>query len=134
VTNEEIERTMQFILEQQAQFATNIQKLEETQLRDSPRLQRLEDAFVQLVDLARTTDERLDAISTSQSRLEDVQTRLAEAQARTESRLAELADAQARTESTLVQLADAQARAETQIATLVATVDQYIKLSGNGSK
>jgi predicted nuclease with TOPRIM domain len=133
VTNDEIERTMQFILEQQAQFATNIQKLEESQLRDSPRLQRLEDAFVQLVDLARTTDERLDAIHSSQSRLEDVQTRLTDAQARTEARLAELAEAQSRTETTLVQLAEAQARAESQIVTLVSTVDQYIKSSGNGS-
>ena len=35
-----MQRTMQFIIEQQAQFAANIQKVEEAQLRDTPRLQR----------------------------------------------------------------------------------------------
>ena len=33
MTNEEMQKLMQFILEQQAQFAVNIQKLEEAQAR-----------------------------------------------------------------------------------------------------
>jgi hypothetical protein len=40
MTNEEMQKTMEFILEQQAQFALNIQRLQEQQLRDIPRLNR----------------------------------------------------------------------------------------------
>jgi len=40
MTNEEMHRTMEFIIEQQAQFATNIQRLQEERIRDNPRLTR----------------------------------------------------------------------------------------------
>jgi hypothetical protein len=52
MTNEEIQRTMEFILEQQAQFAANIQRLQEERLSDGPRLNRLEESFQLLVQLA----------------------------------------------------------------------------------
>ena len=45
MTNEEIQRTMEFILGQQAQFAANIHLLQEERIRDSPRLTRLEESF-----------------------------------------------------------------------------------------
>ncbi len=65
MTNEEIQKTMEFILEQQAQFATNIQRLQEERLRDSPRLARLEESFQLLVQLAQTTDNRLDMVDSN---------------------------------------------------------------------
>ena len=117
MTNEEMERTMQFIVEQQAQFTTNIQKVEEAQLRDAPRLQRLEAAFVELVELARTTDERLDSLT-------DSHRRLAEAQARTEGRVVELAEA---TERQISQLA---AHAEARLSALTVHVDQLAERTG----
>lgn len=40
MTNKEIQKTMEFILEQQAQFAANVQRLQEERLNDSPRLAR----------------------------------------------------------------------------------------------
>lgn len=46
MTNEEIQRTMEFILEQQAQYAARMQ-------RDESRLTRLEDAFVTLEQMAK---------------------------------------------------------------------------------
>lgn len=46
MTNEEIQRTMDFILEQQAQYAASLQ-------RDEPRLTRLEDAFAALAQMAK---------------------------------------------------------------------------------
>ena len=52
MTNEEIQRTMEFILERQAQFETNIQRLQEERLNDGPRLNRLEESFQLLVQLA----------------------------------------------------------------------------------
>ncbi len=35
MTNEEMERTMEFITEQQAQFAANIQRLQEERIHDN---------------------------------------------------------------------------------------------------
>jgi hypothetical protein len=53
MTNEEIQRTMEFILGHQAQFAANIQQLQEERRRDNPRLVRLEESFQLLVQLVR---------------------------------------------------------------------------------
>ncbi len=51
---EQMQSTMQFIVEQQAQHAVLMHKYEE-------RVGRLEDAFVTLTDLARNADERMDS-------------------------------------------------------------------------
>ncbi len=50
---EQMQSTMQFIVEQQAQHAVLMQKYEE-------RVGRLEEAFVTLTELARNADERMD--------------------------------------------------------------------------
>ena len=70
MTNDEMQKTMEFILAQQAQFAVNIQRLQEEQLRDKPRLARLEDSFQLLVELAESSDTRLDATDTHLNTLE----------------------------------------------------------------
>ncbi len=51
---EQMQSTMQFIVEQQAQHAVLMHKYEE-------RVGRLEDAFVTLTELARNVDERIDS-------------------------------------------------------------------------
>ncbi|MCA1575127.1 MAG: hypothetical protein LC770_11455 [Acidobacteria bacterium] len=51
---EQMQSTMQFIVEQQAQHAVLMHKYEE-------RVGRLEDAFVTLTELARNADERMDS-------------------------------------------------------------------------
>ena len=85
MTNEEIQKTMEFILQQQAQFAVNIQRLQEERLCDNPRLTRLEESFQLLVQLAQTTDTRLDAVESNMAAL-------AAAQVHTEERLSALID------------------------------------------
>lgn len=80
MTNEEIQKTMEFILEQQAQFATRMEK-------DEGRLTRLEDAFVTLVEIARVADERLDRVEERLGILSQKMAELVEAQAHTEERL-----------------------------------------------
>jgi hypothetical protein len=96
MTNEEMQKTMEFILEHQAQFAINIQRLQEERLADRPRLARLEESFQLLVQLAQTTDSRLDTIeSTTGTRfniLESNMAALAAAQAHSEQRLSALMD------------------------------------------
>ncbi|HEX8889317.1 MAG TPA: hypothetical protein VF779_09065 [Pyrinomonadaceae bacterium] len=53
MTNEEMQRTMQFLLEQQAQFTVRLQK-------DEERIARVENAVLLLTELARRADERMD--------------------------------------------------------------------------
>jgi len=99
MTNEEIQKTMAFILEQQAQFAVNIQRLQEEQVRETPRVTRLEDSFQLLVQLAETTDTRLDSHDSNMVKLEVNMVKLeanmavlAEAQAHSDARLSDLID------------------------------------------
>jgi chromosome segregation ATPase len=97
--NNEMQKTMEFILEQQAQFAVNFQRLQEEQLRDKPRLARLEDSFQLLVELAETTDTRLDetdsrvnTLEVNMVKLEASMATLAESQAHSDARLSALID------------------------------------------
>jgi chromosome segregation ATPase len=77
MTNEEMQKTMEFILEHQAQFAVNIQRLQEERLRDHPRLTRLEESFQLLVELAQSSDARLDAIeSTTDARFDALESNI----------------------------------------------------------
>jgi DNA repair exonuclease SbcCD ATPase subunit len=85
MTNEEMKKTMEFILEQQAQFAANIQKLQEERMRDDSRIKRLEESFQLLVQLAQSTDTRLDTLESNMATL-------AEAQTHTDERLSALID------------------------------------------
>ena len=52
MTNEEIQRTMEFIREKQAQIAASIQQAEEQRVRDTPRLAKLEESFQLVRQLA----------------------------------------------------------------------------------
>jgi len=92
MTNEEIQRTMEFILGQQAQFAANIQRLHEERIRDNPRLTRLEESFQLLVRLAENSDLRLDRLESSTSVLEANMAALAAAQTHADERLSALID------------------------------------------
>lgn len=78
MTNEEMQRTMEFIVAHQAQFAASMQRLDEERVRDAPRLARLEESslrleqsFQLLVQLAETTDARLDELESRVPRLEE---------------------------------------------------------------
>jgi len=99
MTNEEIQRTMEFILGQQAQFAANIHLLQEERIRDSPRLTRLEESFQLLVRVAESTDPRLDrlesntsAVEANMAGLEASMAALVAAQTHTDERLSALID------------------------------------------
>src|SRR5260370_35057268 len=85
-------RTMEFIIEQQAQFAANIERLQEERIRDNPRLTRLEESFQLLVQLAQTTDTRLDRLESTTFTLESSMAALSTAQAHTDQRLSALID------------------------------------------
>ncbi len=106
MTNEEMQKTMEFILEQQAQFAVNIQRLQEEQLRDIPRVTRLEDSFQLLVQLAETTDTRLDTLESNTVKLESNTVTLEANMVKLEANMAVLAETQAHSDARLSALID----------------------------
>ena len=103
MTEEDIRKTMEFILEQQAQFAVNIQRLQEERARDNARLARLEESFLLLVQLAQTTDSRLDRIESTTAAIES---RIESTTATLESNMAALAAAQTHADERLSALID----------------------------
>ncbi|CAN5206807.1 hypothetical protein BH18ACI2_BH18ACI2_19440 [soil metagenome] len=83
--SEEMERTMQFILEQQAQLTVKLDKLAErvdgiaekvdqmaeAQVKHESRTEQLEESFRLLVQLASNTDERLDMLAEAQAHTDE---------------------------------------------------------------
>lgn len=68
MTNEELDRKMDFIVEQQAQFTVDIQKLQEAHVQGEKRMSRLEGAFVSLYNSLTKTGENLDKIRENQQK------------------------------------------------------------------
>ncbi len=92
MTYKEVQKTMKFIAGRQAQFAVNIQRLQEERLRDNPRLTQLEESFQLLVRLAQNTDTRFDRLESLTTTLESNMAALAAAQTHTDQRLSALID------------------------------------------
>jgi hypothetical protein len=90
---------MDFILQQQAQSAASIQRLEEERIRDRPRQAELEKSFQVVVQLLQIQESRVDrvefdtaAVESRTSALESSMTALAKAQAHADERLSALID------------------------------------------
>ena len=103
---------------------SNIQEVVAGQKRIEVRVDRLENALVELAAAQLRTELRVDSLAAAQERTEQRLEQLAAAQERTEQRLEQLAAAQERTESQLEQLAAAQRRTEYEIRSLAATVEK----------
>ena len=107
MTNEEIGQRIEFIIEQQAQFASDVQILREIQAADTKMLKEqcrnLSDAVVAVVGMVG---------------------RLAEAQARTDQRVADLAEGLARTDANVAELAE-------RLNIFISVVEKYISRNGN---
>ncbi len=81
MTNEEMHQTMEFILEHQAQLTASVERMgedfrrrEEEWARDQPRLARVEESFVVLVQLAENLDSRLDESDSRLNRVDAINT------------------------------------------------------------
>ena len=119
MNNEETQKAVEFLIEQQAQFVARMGK-------DEARLARLEESFVMLVELARVADQRMDRIDQRLDRFDERMAALLEAQARTDAKLAELADAQSK-------LTEAQAHTDERLNALIDVVDRIIRKDNNES-
>ena len=73
MTFEELQRSMEFIVQQQAQFTADIQKEREERLRnevrDQPRIARVERCVVLLTELAEIGSRRIDRLDQITKRL-----------------------------------------------------------------
>ena len=87
MTNDEIERNIGFIIERQAQFAANFQKIEEVQARFGSGLREVKDVLLTVVSVV--------------GRLAEAQNQWAEAQIQTNRQLGILAEAQKETHTRL---------------------------------
>src|SRR5438552_2788346 len=94
-----MKKTMQFIIEQQAQFAADIQrlreshqKLAESHQRLTEGQQRLTESQAKLAEAALANTGMIGRIMNILDRLAQAQTQLAEAQARTDAKVAEMAE------------------------------------------
>ena len=111
MANEQFERHMRFIVEQQAQFSADILELKETQKMEGQLWREKYDNLT-------------DAITT----IVGIVGKLTQAQSRTDEKLAQ---AQHRTDEKLFELANKQAETDDRLNTLIGVVERYF--SGNGA-
>ncbi|MFN2407745.1 MAG: hypothetical protein ABR594_16990 [Pyrinomonadaceae bacterium] len=114
MTNEERQRTMDFILQQQARMTAHLEQLQEERIRNQPRLAELRQSFKDLVELARIAEERMDNGEFRVTALETRSTALETKSAALEASMAHLAEAQARAE-------EARAHADERVSALAVT-------------
>ncbi|MBV9209300.1 MAG: hypothetical protein JOZ52_01655 [Acidobacteria bacterium] len=113
MNEEEMQRKMEFIIDQQAQFAVDIQQLQESQ-------SKLAKALITVVGMV--------------GGLSEAQDRLSEAQDRTDAQIKELTAAQERTETRMNELAKSQAATDERLNIFINVVERLISRNGgNGS-
>jgi len=127
MSNEEMNEKMEFIVEQQAQFAADMKDLREFQAQDGNLLKEqyrmLSDAVITVVGL-------VGSLTQAQARADDRINVLTQAQTRTDDRINVLAQAQTRTDESFNLLAQAQTRTEERLNIFINVVERHI--SGNG--
>ncbi|MGH9942085.1 MAG: hypothetical protein ACRD9R_06995 [Pyrinomonadaceae bacterium] len=106
MSEEEMQRKMEFIINHQAQFVTDIQKVSEAQ-------GKLTDAMLGVVGMIG---------------------KLTEAQARTDAKLVELAEAQQRTDAQLAETNAQLAETNERLNIFINVVERYISERRNGAK
>ncbi len=104
MTNEELQSRVEFIIEQQAQFAVNMERLREAQEKAEARVGRVEGAIVTLVNMIGE---------------------VVKAQKHTEAKVAELAESQKRMDAALIETNE-------RLNTFIAVVENYISRGING--
>ncbi|HKO96356.1 MAG TPA: hypothetical protein VJU86_05160 [Pyrinomonadaceae bacterium] len=109
-TNEEFERKMSFIVEQQAQFASDIQQLRESQTETNQIIARSGDVVTHLASVTlegfRFVNAKIDALVDSQKRTDEQLQRTDEQLRQTDEQLQRTDENVARTDESLRNLID----------------------------
>jgi chromosome segregation ATPase len=110
MTYEEMERTMQFILEQQAQFAVNMAKAEERMGRHEERMSESDERLSRIEGIQENTARQIEHLGNALVTLTEAHERtreeLVESQAQMKRALKELAESQAHSDRRLDALID----------------------------
>ncbi len=85
MSEEEMQRKMEFIVEQQAQFVVDIQRLQEAHKQAESRMERIEDVMLRLANIQVQTNANVEALTQRMSEI-------AQAQVHTDQRLNVLID------------------------------------------
>jgi hypothetical protein len=129
MNNEEFDRKMAFIVEQQAQFASDIQLLQESQAQ-------LQESQAQLQESQTRTDQVVAQTAEVVGQMGEVVTRLANVThagfTEVNAKINALVDAQIRTEEHLIRTDKNIAGTDESLKNLIAVVDRY--LSGRNGK
>lgn len=144
MTNEEFEKTKEFILQQQAQFASDIQRSREAQTQTDLVLTHIGEVLAQTGEivgrLANVTHEgftdvnaKINALVDSQIRTDEKFNALADSQAQTDEKFNALAYSQMQTDEKINLLVDSQMRTGEDLRNLIAVVDRHLSEGRNGS-
>ena len=115
MTNEEFERRMEFIVEQQARFASDIQQLQEAQARTEQALGRTEQALARTEQIVAQTEQIVARLANVTSvGFKDVTAKI---------------DALV---GSHIRLTEAQSRTDDTLRNLIAVVDRYFREGRNG--
>lgn len=134
MSNEEMNRKMEFVIEQQAQFAANMGEMLEVQAQDGKFLKEqyreLSGAVITVVGLVGSlakaqalADERINELTQAQAHTDDRINVLVQSQTRTDERINLLTEAQTR-------LTESQARTDERLNIFINVVERHIR--GNG--
>lgn len=125
MTNEELERAMQFILEQQAQFAANQQQAGE-------RVARLETSMAEMARAQQQTGERMSLLETSMVGMAQAQQQTGERVARLETNMAEMARAQTHMNEVIAVMVETHRHTEEKLDAFIGVLERYISEGRNG--
>ena len=96
MTNDEAQRKMDFILDQQAQFSADVQHLKELHTQAEQRIATIEHTLTRIASATLTLTERVVEIAAAQEHLDRIvaegHARLADSQEHTDQRLSALID------------------------------------------
>lgn len=127
MNNQEFERKMNFIVEQQAQFASDIQRLQESQART-------EQVVAHTAKSVAETTESVGQIAATVAQMGDVVTRLANVThvgfTEVIGKIDALVDAQIRTEDNLTRTISYVDRTDENLRNLIAVVDRSLRRGG----
>jgi len=136
MSNEEIERKMNFIVEQQAQFASDIQQLQESQTRTERLVAQTANSVAQTADAVTQTADAIAQTAGVVAETGEVVTRLARVThagfTDVNAKINALVDAQIRTEQNLMRTDKNVASTDESLKNLITVVDRY--LSGRNGK
>ncbi len=126
MTDEEMQKTMEFILNQRAQFAADIQKLQERQAETESLIGRL---AVVTTKGFEDVDRRISALVDAQMRAEE---KLNKTAGDLNEKMSALADAQIRTEEGLNRTNEVVKKTNEDLRNLIAVVDRHLSEGHTG--